>query len=254
MDTRSDGLLARRAALRVARRPAAVRPGLAHPGRTRRDAPADPGDRAAATLGAPGHALARGPLECRPAAVDRSARLALLLRGDLDWIVMRCLEKDRRRRYATASALAADIEHHLRDEPVSAAAPGVVYVLRKFARRHRTAFAVGATVVVILAAASIVSTVAAVRATRAERLAADRLGAELAARAEAERCTPWRNSASNRNKRRAPRRRRSASSPTTACIPNSPRARTPMSSAAPRKDRSFRTGRAPGGGTPGCPG
>ena len=59
------------------------------------------------------------------------------LRGDLDWITMKALEKDRVRRYASASELAADIERHLNHEPVLAGPPSRVYRLRKFVRRHR---------------------------------------------------------------------------------------------------------------------
>ena len=61
------------------------------------------------------------------------------LRGDLDWIVMKALEKDRTRRYETASALAADIVRHLENRPVEAGPPGTTYRLRKFARRNRKA-------------------------------------------------------------------------------------------------------------------
>jgi len=64
-------------------------------------------------------------------------KLSSLLRGDIDWIVMKCLEKDRSRRYETSNGLAADIQRHLKDEPVTAGAPGAAYKLRKFARRHR---------------------------------------------------------------------------------------------------------------------
>ncbi len=64
-------------------------------------------------------------------------KLGLLLRGDLDWIVMKCLEKDRKRRYETASGLAADIQRHLKDEPVTAGAPSAGYKLRKFVKRNR---------------------------------------------------------------------------------------------------------------------
>jgi tetratricopeptide (TPR) repeat protein len=67
------------------------------------------------------------------------ARLTKLLRGDLDWIVMRCLEKDRIRRYDTASDLAQDIEHYLADEPVEARRPTRLYRLRKFVRRNKAA-------------------------------------------------------------------------------------------------------------------
>ena len=64
-------------------------------------------------------------------------KLRSLLRGDLDWIVMKCLEKDRSRRYETANGLAADIKRHLNDEPVTAGAPSAGYRLSKFVRRNR---------------------------------------------------------------------------------------------------------------------
>ena len=64
-------------------------------------------------------------------------RLATLVQGELDWIVMRCLEKDRSRRYETASALAKDAERYLSDEPVEACPPSAGYRLRKFGRKHR---------------------------------------------------------------------------------------------------------------------
>ncbi len=63
--------------------------------------------------------------------------LRKLMRGDLDWIVMKTLEKDRTHRYETAHALAEDIERHLRHEPIASASPGTVYRIRKFLRRHR---------------------------------------------------------------------------------------------------------------------
>jgi serine/threonine protein kinase len=66
-------------------------------------------------------------------------RLGRLVRGDLDWIVMRCLEKDRTRRYDTANALALDVHRHLRNDPVSAGRPSNTYQLRKFAQRHKLA-------------------------------------------------------------------------------------------------------------------
>ncbi|MEJ2649478.1 MAG: bifunctional serine/threonine-protein kinase/formylglycine-generating enzyme family protein, partial [Sedimentisphaerales bacterium] len=59
------------------------------------------------------------------------------IRGDLDWIVMKCLEKDRTRRYETAHTLAEDIERHLKNEPILAGSPGMFYHLQKFVRRHR---------------------------------------------------------------------------------------------------------------------
>ena len=62
------------------------------------------------------------------------ARLSKLVRGEVDWIVMKCLEKDRTRRYETASGLAKDVERYLHDEPVEACPPSAGYRLRKFAR------------------------------------------------------------------------------------------------------------------------
>lgn len=91
------------------------------------------------------------------------------VRGDLDWIVMKCLEKDRRRRYETANSIALDIEHHLRHEPVSAAAPSKLYRARKFVRRHKVGLAMAVGMVLLLAGGVIASLWQAVRATRAER-------------------------------------------------------------------------------------
>jgi eukaryotic-like serine/threonine-protein kinase len=99
------------------------------------------------------------------------ARLSVLLRGDLDWIVMRCLEKNRTRRYETPNALAADIARHLNHEPVVASPPNRFYRLSKLVRRNRFAFAASALVAVALIAGTVVSTLQAVRATRAEHLA-----------------------------------------------------------------------------------
>ena len=65
------------------------------------------------------------------------ARLARLVRGELDWIVMRALEKDRVRRYDTANALARDIQRYLAGDPVEAGPPSATYRLRKFARKYR---------------------------------------------------------------------------------------------------------------------
>ncbi|MHC4536184.1 MAG: protein kinase domain-containing protein, partial [Planctomycetota bacterium] len=65
--------------------------------------------------------------------------LKKLIRGDLDWIVMKAVEKDRTRRYETANELILDIEHHLSNEPVSAGPPSTGYRLHKFVLRHRVA-------------------------------------------------------------------------------------------------------------------
>lgn len=76
-------------------------------------------------------------------------KLGVLVRGELDWIVMKSMDKDRSRRYETANALAADVERYLAGEPVVAAPPSALYRVRKFVRRHRPL--VGATAGVALA-------------------------------------------------------------------------------------------------------
>jgi WD40 repeat protein/serine/threonine protein kinase len=78
------------------------------------------------------------------------AKLTKLVRGELDWIVMKALEKDRNRRYETASGLAADVQRYLADEPVLACPPTVGYQLRKFARRNKRALATAALLGVML--------------------------------------------------------------------------------------------------------
>jgi serine/threonine protein kinase/tetratricopeptide (TPR) repeat protein len=75
-------------------------------------------------------------------AVNRGTepgKLTRLVRGELDWIVMKALEKDRNRRYETANAFALDVQHYLNDEPVQACPPSAWYRVRKFTRRHKAA-------------------------------------------------------------------------------------------------------------------
>jgi serine/threonine protein kinase len=95
-----------------------------------------------------------------------AAQLSTLLRGDLDWIVMRCLEKDRTRRYDTATALAADISRHLLNEPVAARPPSAGYRLRKLVRRHRVAVLAGTAIFLVLVVGTLVSVNQALRASR----------------------------------------------------------------------------------------
>jgi eukaryotic-like serine/threonine-protein kinase len=78
------------------------------------------------------------------------ARLSKLLRGELDWVVMKALEKDRSRRYETASGFAADIERHLHDEPVEACPPSARYRLGKFVRRNKATLAIAVLVLLFL--------------------------------------------------------------------------------------------------------
>ena len=72
------------------------------------------------------------------------------LHGEVDWIVMKCLEKDRNRRYDSANSLAADIERYLNDEPVQACPPSLTYRLGKFVRRHKAALATAGTMAAVL--------------------------------------------------------------------------------------------------------
>jgi serine/threonine protein kinase len=91
--------------------------------------------------------------ELTKTASDRQAephRLASMLSGDLDWIVMKALEKDRQRRYETANGLALDIQRHLNHEPVMARPPSRFYRLRKLVRRNRVVFAAGSAVAAAL--------------------------------------------------------------------------------------------------------
>jgi len=95
-------------------------------------------------------------------------RLIARLRGDLDWIVMKCLEKDRTRRYDTANGLAADLQRHLDHEPVTAMPPSTVYRLRKSWKRNRLAYSAAATVVLALIAGLGLATWAFVRENQAQ--------------------------------------------------------------------------------------
>ena len=95
-------------------------------------------------------------------------KLIHLLRGDLDWIVMKALEKDRRRRYATANGLASDIQRHLDCETVLARPPSAAYRLQKRVRRNKLAFSAIGVVACALVLGVTVSTWQAVRATKAE--------------------------------------------------------------------------------------
>jgi len=98
--------------------------------------------------------------------------LPKLIRGDLDWIVMKTLEKDRTRRYETASELAGDIERHLGDEPIMANPPSAGYRLRKFVRRNRIVVTTSLLIIAALMTAAVVSAIyahkAAINANDAE--------------------------------------------------------------------------------------
>jgi serine/threonine protein kinase/tetratricopeptide (TPR) repeat protein len=126
----------------------------------REEEPPRPSSRLSTTPEVPSVAAHRG-LEPR--------KLASMVRGELDWIVMKCLEKDRNRRYATANALALDMQHYLHDEPVSAGPPSARYRLRKFVRRNKGWLATAAALALIMVAGTTISVWQAVRATEAEK-------------------------------------------------------------------------------------
>jgi len=94
-------------------------------------------------------------------------KLLSLIRGDLDWIVMRCLEKDRARRYATANGLADDLLRHFANEPVMARPPGRLYRFGKLVRRHQFGFAAAGAIAAALVIGATVATWQAVRAKEA---------------------------------------------------------------------------------------
>ena len=132
----------------------------------------------------------------RGAAQERRRRSCRgAVRGELDWIVMKALEKDRNRRYETANGLALDVERYLNDEPVHACPPTLGYRFRKYARKNKVALATGSAIAAALVVGIALTSWQAVRATHAEhataaerdktadeRDAACRLGEKLDAR------------------------------------------------------------------------
>ncbi|MGQ0720931.1 MAG: protein kinase domain-containing protein [Candidatus Eiseniibacteriota bacterium] len=110
-------------------------------------------------------------------------RLLRDLRGELEWITHRALEKDPEHRYPSAAELAADIRRYLADEPVLAGAPTTAYKIRKFVRRHRVVVTAAAVVLLSIVAGGIAAAVGFSRAVRSEQVA---VRAEQAARREAE--------------------------------------------------------------------
>jgi non-specific serine/threonine protein kinase/serine/threonine-protein kinase len=113
-------------------------------------------------------------------------RLSRLIRGDLDWMVMKALEKDRNRRYETASAFAQDIERYLRDESVQARAPSAAYRLRKFVRRNQGPVLAATMVLLALGGGMIGTTLGLVQASEQRNSAQKAAEAEKKARETAE--------------------------------------------------------------------
>ena len=144
----------------------------------REDEPAKPSTRVS-TLGE----------SATPIALSRHVNVETLsqrLRGDLDWIVMKALEKDRTRRYETASGFAADVGRFLRDEAVVAAPPSAAYRVRKFVRRHRTTVAAAAAIAALLVAGTIGTGVGWWKAASANEALDQALASERDERARAE--------------------------------------------------------------------
>jgi eukaryotic-like serine/threonine-protein kinase len=112
------------------------------------------------------------------------AQLTRLIRGDLDWIVMKAIDKDRNRRYETANGLARDIERYLEGDPVDAGPPSKAYRLRRLARKHRAPLATAGAFVGLLLGAAGISSFLALAASRAEATA--RAEAKKAKRSEDE--------------------------------------------------------------------
>jgi serine/threonine protein kinase/tetratricopeptide (TPR) repeat protein len=116
------------------------------------------------------------------------AKLTKAVRGELDWIVMKALEKDRNRRYDTANGIAMDIQHYLADLPVQACPPSAWYRFRKFALRNKTVLAAtGVTLLFILSLFTLAGWAVRDRAAREQKVTRDRLAREAALDREANR-------------------------------------------------------------------
>src|SRR5438046_3036717 len=107
----------------------------------REEEPSKPSTKLSTADGLPALAANRG---------TEPAKLTRLVRGELDWIVMKALEKDRNRRYETANGFAMDVQRYLADEPVAAGPPSAWYRFRKFARRNKVALSTAAVVAAVL--------------------------------------------------------------------------------------------------------
>ncbi len=113
------------------------------------------------------------------------SKLSGLVRGELDWIVMKALEKDRNRRYETANGFAADVQRYLADEPVQACPPSAGYRFRKFARRNKRALASAAVLAsAILVVAGTIGWAVRDRDAQAQEATRERAAREAAIQAE----------------------------------------------------------------------
>jgi serine/threonine protein kinase/tetratricopeptide (TPR) repeat protein len=119
----------------------------------------------------PRHSRDSSAIEIAQRRRSEPLQLRRALRGDLDWIVMKCLEKDRRRRYQTVGALADDVGRYLEHQPVLATPPRAVYKLRKFVQRHRAAVLAGVAVAIAIMLGVVGTGIGLVSAVREQRLA-----------------------------------------------------------------------------------
>jgi serine/threonine protein kinase/tetratricopeptide (TPR) repeat protein len=110
------------------------------------------------------------------------AQLSKLIRGDIDWIVLKCLEKDRTRRYESAGGLARDIGRHLADEPVEACPPSALYRFRKFARRHKGSVVAASLVLMAFVVGVVGTTWGLIRAEHQRQIAVAAAEAEVQAK------------------------------------------------------------------------
>src|SRR5688572_2555092 len=143
----------------------------------REEEPPKPSTRLSTTDRLPSIAANRG-LEPR--------KLSGIVRGELDWIVMKCLEKDRNRRYDTANGFADDVRRYLAGEAVRAVPPSAAYRFRKFVRRNKGPVLAAAAVLLVLVGGIVATTWQAVRARDARRAEAKRADGELRAKQEAQ--------------------------------------------------------------------
>ncbi|MCC7290449.1 MAG: protein kinase [Phycisphaerales bacterium] len=135
---------------------------------------------------APSVRLSRGLATLAATAAARQAEpanLGVLVKGDLDWIVMKALDKDRARRYESPSQLAVDVQRHLSGEPVAAAPPTAVYRMRKFVRRHKGRVVAVSTLAAVLVLGTITTSIGLVREAKQRRTAED---AQIAEREQRE--------------------------------------------------------------------
>nr|MBA3482167.1 serine/threonine protein kinase [Pirellulales bacterium] len=132
------------------------------------------------TMGDQARSILAAQRKCDPKQLRR------LVRGELDWIIMKALEKERARRYETADGLARDIERYLRDDPVEACPPSAVYRLKKFAQRNKGPVLAAAVVLLTLVGGTVGTTFGLVRAEQARRAQAERAEGERRAKEEAQ--------------------------------------------------------------------